>query len=164
MYPVGKDTFMMFGLNGDIVKCWKKCYESFKNQTKNIVQNLRSNDIDSTCKAIFGYMVKNTYYRLDDDGVQKIRSPRRLIKDGCGDCKSYTMFIASCLHCLGIPCIVRFVNFDGSDQYSHVYPVAIDEYGNEIPMDACELDEDGKTCLYGYAREFKKKYDIVYGK
>ena len=164
MIADGKNRYLMSGLNGDIVECWKACYEQFKDQPKDLVKRFRGCNIDQTCQKIFGFMVKNTYYRLDDDGVQMIKSPARLIEDNCGDCKSYTMFIASCLHCLGIPCIVRFVNFDGGKQYTHVYPVAIDEYRNEIPMDACELDDDGKTCLYGYAREYSNKKDIVYGK
>lgn len=164
MIADGRDTYMMRGLNGDIITCWKKCYEVFKDQPKDIIGNFRNTTIDKTCEAVFKYMVKRTYYRLDDDGVQMIKSPARLLKDGCGDCKSYTMFIASCLHCLGIPCIVRFVNFNGGTQYTHVYPVAIDENGTEIPMDACELDSDNRTCLYGYARQYSKKKDIVYGR
>lgn len=160
----GQNRFMMAGLNSDIVECWKKCYEQFKDQPKEKVKDFLRYDINGTCRAIFDYMIKHTYYRLDDEGVQLIKSPARLIDDGFGDCKSYTMFIACCLHCCGIPCIVRFVNFDGGSQYTHVYPVAIDEYGNEIPMDACELDDDRETVLYHYAREYKRKKDIVYGK
>ena len=158
----GKNRFMMSGLNGDIIECWKKCYEEFKDQTRDLVTEIRyGSTIDEKCQAIFGYMVTNTHYRLDDDGEQLIKSPARLIADGCGDCKSYTMFIASCLHSLGIPCKVRFVNFDGGTQYTHVYPVAIDEQGNEIIMDACELDTDG-TPLYDYARRYIKKKEIYY--
>ena len=71
------------------------------------------------------------------------------------------MFIACCLHCLGIPCKVRFVNFDGGSQYTHVYPVAVDENGHEIVMDACELDTDG-TPLYDYARRYSKKKELYY--
>lgn len=164
MISDGRNRFLMSGLNSDIVDCWERCYESFKEDPRAIVDGLRGYDIDSTCKAIFGYMVKRTYYKLDNEGEQLIKSPARLIADGCGDCKSYTMFIASCLHCLGISCIVRFVNFDGGSQYTHVYPVAIDEFGCEIPMDACELDDDNVTCLYGYARPYKKKKDLVYGR
>ena len=158
----GQNRFMMAGLNGDIIECWKKCYEQFKDQTNDIVADIRCGaTVDEKCQAIFGYMVTNTHYRLDDEGEQLIKSPARLIADGCGDCKSYTMFIASCLHSLGIPCKVRFVNFDGGKQYTHVYPVAIDENGNEIIMDACELDEDG-TPLYDYARRYMKKKELYY--
>ena len=158
----GQNRFMIAGNNADIVSCWKKCYEQFKNQPMDIVAEIRTEgSIDDKCQAIFGYMVSNTRYLLDPDGKQYIKSPGRLIADGCGDCKSYTMFIASCLHCLGIPCKVRFVNFDGGNQYTHVYPVAIDEQGHEIIMDACELDEDG-TPLYDYARRYIKKKELYY--
>lgn len=158
----GKNRFMMSGLNSDIIECWRKCYEEFKEQTQDLVSDIKhAGTIDEKCQAIFGYMVTNTRYRLDDDGEQLIKSPARLIADGCGDCKSYTMFIASCLHCLGIPCKVRFVNFDGGRQFTHVYPVAIDEQGNEIIMDACELDTDG-TPLYDYARRYLKKKELYY--
>ena len=158
----GQNRFMIAGNNADIVSCWKKCYEEFKNQPMEIVAEIRNmGTIDDKCQAIFGYMVSNTRYLLDPDGEQLIKSPGRLMADGCGDCKSYTMFIASCLHCLGIPCKVRFVNFDGGNQFTHVYPIAIDEQGNEIIMDACELDEDG-TPLYDYARRYMKKKELYY--
>ena len=158
----GQNRFMIAGNNADIVSCWKKCYEEFKNQPMEIVEEIRNiGTIDDKCQAIFGYMVSNTRYLLDPDGEQLIKSPGRLMADGCGDCKSYTMFIASCLHCLGIPCKVRFVNFDGGNQFTHVYPIAIDEQGNEIIMDACELDEDG-TPLYDYARRYMKKKELYY--
>lgn len=163
MHTDGRNTFLMAGLNGDIITCWKKCYEQFKEQPRDIITPEVRNaaTVDEKCQAIFGYMVTNTRYRVDRDGEQLIKSPARLIADGVGDCKSYTMFIASCLHCLGIPCKVRFVNFDGGSQYTHVYPVAIDEQGNEIPMDACELDDDG-TPLYDYARRYMKKKELYY--
>ena len=160
----GRNTFLMSGVNSDIVNCWKQCYEQFKDQPQDIVADIRNEGtIDEKCQAIFGYMVCNTHYRLDNDGEQLIKSPARLLADGCGDCKSYTMFICSCLHCLGIPHKARFVNFDGGSQYTHVYPVAIDEQGNEIIMDACELDTDGVP-LYDYARRYTKKKDIYYVK
>ena len=163
MISDGRNRFIMSGLNSDIVKCWQQCYEQFKEQTQDIVSDLKYSGAsrDELCQAIFGYMINHTHYQLDREGEQLIKSPARLLKDGCGDCKSYTMFIASCLHCLGIPCKVRFVNFDGGTQYTHVYPVAIDENGNEIIMDACELDTDG-TPIYDYARPYTKKKEFVY--
>ena len=151
----------MAGVNKDIVSCWCSCYDRFKDQPKNLVEDLKGMSVNQACESIYDYMISHTRYQLDADGEQLIKSPGRLLADGCGDCKSYTMFIASCLHCLGIPCIVRFVNFDGGDQYTHVYPVAIDEKGNEIIMDACELNEQGVP-YYDYARPYEKKKDIVY--
>lgn len=153
----------MNGNNADIISCWRKCYEKFKDQPKDIIgKDVKcSGTIDEKCQAIFGYMVSNTRYVLDSEGEQKIKSPGRFLRDGYGDCKSYTMFLASCLHCLHIPHKVRFVNFDGGDQYTHVYAVAIDEQGNEIIMDACELNED-RIPYYDYARPYAKKKDLYY--
>lgn len=161
MISDGQNRFMMSGFNSDIVECWKRCYEQFKEQPRELVRNMADGSVDDKCQDVFDYMIKNTHYQLDRDGEQLIKSPARLLADGCGDCKSYTMFIACCLHCLGIPCKVRFVNFDGGSQYTHVYPVAVDENGQEIILDACELDTDG-TPLYDYARRYEKKKDIYY--
>ena len=167
MYSDGRNQLLKVGVNSDVVECWQKCYEWFKDQPKKLVRDIKdSGTIDERCQAIFGYLCNHVYYLLDKEGDQYIKSPARLLADGCGDCKSLTMFIASCLHCCGIPCIVRFVNFDGGRQYTHVYPVAIDEYGQEIVMDMCETDQGIETNgipLYRYARPYKKKYDIYYG-
>ena len=165
MIADGQNRLLRIGDNGDIITCWRESYEKFKDQPNELVKSLQGiggYSTEDVCQEIFGYMVNNTRYQLDRDGEQLIKSPARLLADGCGDCKSYTMFIASCLHCCGIPCKVRFVNFDGGEQYTHVYPVAIDERGNEIVMDACELDSDGMTPLMGYARPYKKKKEFIY--
>lgn len=166
MIADGQNTLLKIGVNSDIITCWRSCYERFKNQPQDLVRDIRdAGSIDDKCQAVFGYMCDNVRYLLDKDGSQFIKSPARLLYDGCGDCKSLTMFVACCLHCLGITCIVRFVNFDGGEQYTHVYPVAIDEFGNEIIMDMCETDsglETQGTPYYNYARPYKRKKDIVY--
>ena len=165
MISDGKNNLLKVGINSDVIACWCKCYERFKDQPKALVQNLGEASIDDKCQAVFGYLCNKVRYKLDPDGKQYIKSPGRLLADGCGDCKSLTMFVACCLHCLGIKCIVRFVNFDGGSQYTHVYPVAVDECGNEIIMDMCETTGNSAsngTPLYGYARPYKRKKDIEY--
>ena len=158
MVADGKNTLMAVGVNDDVVACEIACYEKWKNQPKELVKDL-SGSIDEKCEAVFAYLTDHVVYRLDDEGNQYIKSPARLLADGCGDCKSLTMFIACCLHCLGIEHIIRFVNYDGGKQYTHVYPVAIDEMGREIVLDACEKDIDG-VILYGFARDSKKRKDF----
>ena len=163
----GRNELLRIGVNSDVVACWQECYELFKEQPRDHVKDIcYGGTIDDKCQAVFGHLCNHVYYLLDPDGVQYIKSPARLLKDGCGDCKSLTMYIACCLHCLGIPHIVRFVNFDGGNQYTHVYPVAIDENGQEIIMDMCETDKGSEVNgvpYYGYARPYKKKKDIYYG-
>lgn len=167
MISDGRNRLLKVGVNEDVVSCWQKCYEAYKDQPRDICKPMcNAASIDAACQKIYDYMCSYVTYKLDKEGDQYIKSPARLIADGEGDCKSLTMFVACCLHCCGIKCIVRFVNFDGGRQYTHVYPVAIDECGNEIPMDMCETEtgfEVSGLPLYGYARPFAKKKDIIYG-
>lgn len=158
MIADGKNTFLTMGVNDDVVQCELACYERWKEQPRELVSGLVGS-IDERCEALFAYLTENVVYKLDDDGYQYIKSPARLLHDGCGDCKSLTMFLACCLHCMGIEHIIRFVNYDGGKQYTHVFPVAIDENGNEIILDACEKDQDG-VILYNYARPSKKHKDF----
>lgn len=158
MIADGNNTLMTIGMNEDVIQCELSCYEQWKEQPQDLVRGLRGT-IDEKCEAIFSYLVENVVYKLDDYGNQYIKSPARLLYDKCGDCKSLTMFLACCLHCLGIEHIIRFVNYDGGNQYTHVYAVAIDEQGNEIILDACEKDKDG-VILYNYARPSKKHKDF----
>lgn len=159
MIADGQNTLIRVGLNADVIDTELECYHKWKNQPMELVRELRGT-VDERCEAIFSYLVNHVNYRLDDEGMQYVKSPARLLKDGYGDCKSLTMFIACCLHCMGIKHIIRFVNYDGGNQYTHVYPVALDECGNEIILDACEKDLDG-VVLYDYARDYKRKKDFV---
>lgn len=159
MVADGKNTLVCVGYNDDVVRVEMDCYHLWKDQPKELVRDLRGT-VDERCEAIFAYLLDHVTYKLDDDGMQYVKSPARLLRDGFGDCKSLTMFLACCLHCMGIKHIIRFVNYDGGRQYTHVYPVAIDECGNEIILDACEKDIDG-VVMYDYARPCKRKKDFV---
>lgn len=158
MIADGKNTLITIGINQDVIESELACYENWKEQPRELVANLHGT-VDERCEAVFSYLVEHVEYKLDDPGCQYIKSPARLLKDGYGDCKSLTMFINCCLHCMGIEHIFRFVNYDGGRQYTHVYPVAIDERGNEIVLDACEKDIDG-VILYNFARPSKKQKDF----
>lgn len=162
MKSTGINDLICVGVNKDVVEAWKYVYQKCKDQPAAILEaELYNLPVDEKCRAVFSYLARNVRYKIDPYGVQWIKTPARLLRDGQGDCKSFTMFIASCLHCLGVPVIVRFVNFDGGYQFTHVYPVAIDEWGNEIVLDACETDKENQP-IYGYARPYKNKKDIKY--
>lgn len=161
MIADNKNTYLKFGNNSDVVKFVKQCYEAWREQPIALVDEIRDLTIDEQCYCIFSYLLDHVRYVVDEVGYQWIKSPARLLEDRTGDCKSFTIFICSCLHCLGIAHTIRFVNFDGGNQYTHVYPVAYDEDGNEIILDAVERDNMGKP-MYDYARAFAKNKDIYY--
>ena len=157
----GINQYLQFGNNADVVRHVKQCYEKWRNQPSDLVLDLVGMTRDEQCYAIFDYLLCNVNYKEDKAGYQFIKSPARLLADRVGDCKSMTIFIASCLHCLGIPHALRFVNFDGGNQYTHVYPIAFDEQQQPIILDAVERDAQGEP-IYNYARDFRKNYDIYY--
>ena len=161
MQSDGINQYLQFGDNAAVVRHVKACYERWRDQPKELVSSLFGMSRDEQCYAIFDYLLTHVAYQEDKAGYQYIKSPARLLTDGVGDCKSMTIFIASCLHCLGIPHVIRFVNFDNGNQYTHVYPIALDEQQNPIILDAVERDAQGEP-IYNYAREFCKNKDIYY--
>lgn len=156
----GVNSMIAVGVNKDVLEAEITCYHRFKDQPMDHVRELRGLSVDEQCEAIFNHLAQFVRYKLDPPNVQYIKSPARLLADGCGDCKSLTMYIVCCLHCLGISHIIRFVAFDNDTQYTHVYPVALDGT-REIILDACEKDEDGYP-LYDYARPYTKKKDYTF--
>lgn len=161
MRAVGRNDYLKFGNNRDVVFYVKKYYEQWREQPQEIVQNLDGMSRMEQCRYIFDYLLEHVQYVVDEPGSQLIKSPARLIADGTGDCKSMTIFIASCLHCLGIPHTIRFVNFDGGTQYTHVYPIAFGDDGDLIILDAVERDAKQQP-IFNYARPFAKNKDIYY--
>lgn len=162
MQADNKNELVCYGYNDDVVRVVCSMYERWKEQPRDLLDaELYGLDVDTKCQAVFGYLIDHVHYRLDPVGKQYVKSPARLLADGQGDCKSLTMFVACCLHCLGVKHIIRFVNFDGSKFFSHVYPVAIDEQGREIILDACETDRHGQP-RYDFARPYMKKNDFIF--
>lgn len=128
----------------DIIRA---CVDEWRNGWRNCMEFSRQfnrNAVYSTSHAIFEFLVKNITYKVDPSGKQWIRTPGRLLLDGTGDCKSYSILTASVLTCLGIPCVMRFVSYDNGE-YSHVYVVAFDEQGREITIDAVACVQLGKA-------------------
>lgn len=136
---------IMNEVSNTYVRYWKQCADIAKFLT-------RSNEY-YTCKAIFWYISNKVKY-LEDIGEQKIKTPARLLHDGNGDCKSYAIFIASCLRCLGIPAVFRYVSFGDNDIPTHVYIVT----KSGIIIDPVER-VNGKP-VFNYASDFNNKIDI----
>lgn len=93
----------------------------------------------------------NIKYVPDKPGHEKVKDPRVTWSDGNGDCKSFSLFIASVLRCLGIRYKYRFASYDGAKDPTHVYVIAfIDK--KEIILDAVhdKFDEEA---------EYSKKWD-----
>lgn len=94
------------------------------------------NDKTAILKDVW-QLLKSLRYRADDQH-QKVKSPAQLIADGVGDCKSYSVFIASVCQNLNIPYKYRYADYDRDDDVNHVYIVAYpnDNGGKPVIVDA----------------------------
>ena len=155
-----KDTIInRQGKTKDIMQAVVDCYNSDYAQVQELADNLPGNDTLSRCRAVFDFVDKNIKYQIDPLQKQWIRTPARLWSDGEGDCKSFSIFICSCLRCMGIPHLFRFAAYEGNSDPTHVYAVAIDESGKEIIVDPVYRDENGKA-VFNKECPYTNKIDL----
>lgn len=155
------------GRTRDIAREVISCYRDYSTQCAEIVEPLKEMDYETQCRSVFDYVCKNVRY-IADAGDQLIKSPARLLADGYGDCKSMSIFTASCLTCLKIPFVFRFVSFTNSDNYTHVYIVACPDTENQIIIDPVErtdmngnfVDSTIGNFVFNKARPYKRKMDV----
>lgn len=122
------------GKTADIVSAVMLVYNNDYKQVSELATNLVERDITATCYNIFCYIIDNVVYKEDPLGVQWVKTPARLLSDRIGDCKSMSIFAASCLRCLNIPHKFRFVSFDKRKEATHVY-VVVPHGKSEIIID-----------------------------
>lgn len=138
----------------DMCVVFNECAGEYKEYAKNFSRA----SVRATCKAIFNYLVANVNYIADGFREQLIKTPSALIHEATGDCKSYSIFTAVMLENLGIPYIFRFVGYhDDNEDYEHVYIVAKDEDGNDLPVDCVAYIQKGTP--FGAEYEYKHKLD-----
>lgn len=90
------------------------------------------------CKKLWDFVKYHIEYRPDKRGVEQVRSPRRLISDGFGDCDCGTAFIATCLYALrflGAPNVILRITKYKEDRFQHIYPVVLLQNGQEVILD-----------------------------
>ena len=90
-------------------------------QTKNIAPQFKGATDTDTCRKIFDFL--KTKVKYDKDGfTQKIKYPSALLRDGRGDCKSYSLFTAAILKNLNIPFRWTYASYTpGVNTPGHVY-------------------------------------------
>ena len=90
-------------------------------QTKNIAPQFKGASDTDTCRKIFNFLKNKVKY--DKDGfTQKIKYPSALLRDGRGDCKSYSLFTAAILKNLNIPFRWTYASYTpGVNTPGHVY-------------------------------------------
>ena len=132
-------TFTDSGDTEAIIKAIQYGDERCAEFTKELSRRLHSQfgaDYYSLFESVWHYLHFDVRYEADKSH-QKIKSPAQLVKDGVGDCKSYSVFVASIAQNLGLTYQYKFVDYVGDGIVNHVFPVVHVSSGKEkIIVDA----------------------------
>lgn len=156
-----KKTFVKKGVTADIVDAVIDCYSrNIANVPASLLRIVHSSDPYEAAHNIWEWVVANIRYKKDPEGEQWVKTPSRLIYDGCGDCKSMTILICAVLTNLGIKNKFRFVSYDKTRNYTHVYPVAVIDC-EDVPLDAVAYiqrgTDFGNEIKYNYKKDHMNK-------
>ena len=105
----------------DTVPLMKKKIRSTLYQTKKLASHLKGSDLQGSARNDFNLIFKHIAYVKDEAGNEQVRSPRRTIYDGRGDCDCYTVLLSSLLLNQGIEHFIRVAKYSGD--WAHVYVI-----------------------------------------
>jgi|GEM_PF-1794593 len=127
-----------------------------KNQTKAIAQVLKGDSLLETTNNIWNFLYDHVQYKLDDQGLEQLRSPNRLWADRKTgvDCDCYSITISSILTNLNIPHSLRIAEYSHKGYYQHVYVVVPISKNSFITIDPV-LDQ------FNEEKTFTKKHDKI---
>lgn len=143
--PTGKDDVRFpNGNTSDIIDTVLFADTKAARYTKDFAPTLKGDTLYQTCSNIHRFLKQEIKYSLDPMGEQLIKSPGRLWAENRkssgnpkgGDCKSFSLFTASCLRNLNIPYGYRFASYSSSPTPTHVYVFVPLQSGGEIIIDA----------------------------
>lgn len=145
-----------------VPKVVKKCLWMVR---KYVDQELRGLSVEQACRKLWYFVKEHIAYEKDDPEYKKeknirenreqIRSPRRLIADGKGDCDCMTTFVDACMTEFGITGIInRITEYDYNGYFQHIYSLIPDGKGKYIIMD-CVWN------AYNKEKPYTKKEDYI---
>jgi hypothetical protein len=151
---------------GDIINGILQTNKLYQKDYDNICMMFYNKSLLQTLKNIYYYLENNTYYKIESDDKQTLRSPTAILYLGGNkniglDCKSYSLFIAGILSALQrrgckINWCFRFASYNiGNKLPHHVFVVVNPNTNNEIWIDPVVKKFDYKK-PYFYKIDRKK--------
>jgi hypothetical protein len=114
-------------------------------------------DVKKDGLIVAGWIKKNIRYKQDGYQNQNIKLAGRLIKDGEGDCKSFSLLFNCIMSKNGYKTGYRFASYRKNKVPTHVYNYVLDSNGKKYIFDACS-----KTLLESNKHTFIKDMNINY--
>lgn len=129
--------------------------------TQKIAKTFASSSLEQTCRKIFAFCYNHIQYEQDDAGIEQLRTPARTWADrerGV-DCDDYSIFIASILTNLNIPCYFRMTKYGGKEHYQHIYIIVPKGTGLSLNNKANYYTIDPVIDRFNYEVPFSAKHD-----
>lgn len=105
-------------------------------QAENFAYKFKGKTAEETARNIFNFLKNQINYKADPPSRQDIKLPSRLVFDGSGDCKSYSLFTVAVLNNLGYQAGLRYAGYSLANKPTHVYPFLLLPNGQKIFIDA----------------------------
>lgn len=104
-----------------IVQAVNQC--SQEPYAREVANALHTSDTLTFLKKLFAFVKQNVQYVNDTDGIERVYTPDRTIREGKGDCKKMTVLIASVLKAAGIEPILKHVVYGPAEKWTHIYTI-----------------------------------------
>jgi hypothetical protein len=127
--------------------------------TEQFAKEIVKENLYDTCRYLWFWIKRFIKYEKDTEGEEEVRSGKRLVSDGKGDCDCYTGFINSVLTNVKRIKGWKFSMYNRitkywKDNFQHIYPIVYLPGGKAIKMD-CVTDS------FDYEEEFSQKEDFM---
>ncbi len=158
----------------DTVKFMQEAARRSRWQVRRYVNTeLKGLPIYDACKKLWHFVKEHIEYQKDDptfergkdirENLEQVKSPRRLIADGKGDCDCMTNFVNACMLELGVKAIInRITAYDNNDFFQHIYSLVPDGKGSYIIMD-CVWNAFNKEKKYTNKEDYKMELQFLDG-
>ena len=131
-------------------------------QTKKLAAKLKGPTLASTLRNDSKFILDYIRYVKDDPEHEQVRSPRRLVHEGKGDCDCFAVLLASLLINQKINFWFRIARYPNSADWSHIYVVVPHhQKATTMPTDRSQYTVlDPVTNQHNYEVKFTKKKDF----
>lgn len=106
----------------DTVPLMQKLMRRQKWQGKKLAEHLQANSLRQTVKNNWDFIFRHIQY-VEDGEDEVIKSLRKLIHSGSGDCDCFTNALGNLLLNQRIPFFLRVAKYNNSKEWSHIYIV-----------------------------------------
>lgn len=115
---------------------WGKRWPGTRRNVSGLIRDVPRKDYLEMVHQIFNN-VQDMQYVFDPSGVEAIQGPDVTEELRMGDCDDFSVKIASDCESIGIPCYFKTIKAKpGSDEFTHVYVVAVVPGVGKVPLDA----------------------------